>query len=551
MKIALSQLNMHVGNIEENTTKIVFCIKKAQQFNADLIVFPEMAICGYPPLDLLTYREFTSECHQAIENIARICTDIGAVIGSPSFNPEKEGKNLYNSAYFLADGKIRSIHHKTLLPNYDVFDEFRYFEPNRNFDIVEYKGKRIALTICEDLWFEQVFHNDFFNKKLYSIDPVQKLMALQPDFLINISASPFAYTKVQEKKDVFARTAEKYNLPVFMVNQVGANTDLIFEGGSLVVNAKGELFDQSARFEEDFQIYGLNEVMETPAHGTNTAATPAIKLIFQALVLGIRDFFIKTGFTRALIGLSGGLDSAVTTVLAAEALGHENVHCAFIPSEFTSELSGADAKKLAGNLNVSLDEIPIDNLINSFSQTLKPVFDDLPENSTEENIQARIRGTILMSLANKFGLILLNTSNKSELATGYSTLYGDTAGALSVLGDLYKSQVYELAHYINRNRIIIPESTITRPPSAELKKDQKDTDSLPEYEILDKILFRYIEHQNDIAGIVDEGFEVELVKEVVNMVNSSEYKRQQFPPILRVSSKSFGYGRRIPLVARL
>jgi NAD+ synthase (glutamine-hydrolysing) len=550
MKIVLAQTNMHIGNIEENTTRIVFCIKKAQQFNADLIIFPELSICGYPPLDMLESREFALRCHDAVEKIARICTDISAIIGSPSLNTSKEGKSLHNSAYFCAGGKIQSIHHKTLLPDYDVFDEYRYFEPNKEFHVVEHRGIRIAITICEDLWTEQRFLNTFINNRLYAISPMDKLIGQKPDIIVNISASPFASQNVQAKKDIFIEVAKKYKLPVFMVNQVGANTDIIFEGGSLVVNPRGEVFDRISRFEEDFQLYELDEVMNAPAHGLDPAVSSRRKMIFDALVMGIRDFFAKNDFKQAIIGLSGGIDSAVTTVLAAEALGHENVKCVFMPSEYNSEISRQDAGKLAGTINVSLDEISIDSLFDSFKKSLSPLFGDLPENATEENIQARIRGTLLMAIANKFGYILLNTSNKSELAVGYSTLYGDTCGALAVLGDVYKTQVYELAGYINRTEEIIPRTTINRAPSAELREGQEDTDSLPEYDILDQVLFRYIEEQKDPAIITAEGFEDDLVKKVASMVGRSEFKRYQFPPVLRISPKAFGHGRRMPIVAK-
>ncbi len=550
MKIALAQINLHVGNFSENTTKIVFCIKKAQQFNADLVIFPELSICGYPPLDILDYKDFTDKCQDSVEKIAKICTDVAVIIGSPSFNPEKEGKSLYNSAFFLFEGKIQSVHHKTLLPDYDVFDEYRYFEPNKEFSLVEYKGHKIAVTICEDLWYEQNFDNSFGNNRLYTVSPMEKLVGLEPDIIVNISASPFAWSKVRDKKDIFINTAKKYKLPLFMVNQVGANTDLIFEGGSLVVTQNGELFDRVSWFEEDFQIYELQEVRNTPAHGTDPAPTDSMEMLFRALVLGIRDFFIKSGFEKALIGISGGLDSAVTAVLAAEALGYENVHSVFMPSKYSAPISGENARKLADNINISFNEIEIDDLNDSFIKSLAPLFENLPEDTTEENIQSRIRGTLLMAVANKFGFLMLNTSNKSESAVGYSTLYGDMNGALSVLGDLYKTQIYELAGYINRNEEIIPESTIKRAPSAELKENQKDSDSLPEYSLLDKILFRYIEQQKHTSAIVDEGFDREIVEKVVYLVNSTEYKRHQAPPVLRVSSKAFGKGRRMPLVAK-
>ncbi|MFO7924904.1 MAG: NAD+ synthase [Bacteroidales bacterium] len=550
MKIALAQINLHIGNINDNTTRIVFCIKKAQQFNADLVIFPELSVCGYPPLDLLDYKHFTSKCQDTVKKIAKICTDIAVIIGSPSLNPGKEGKSLFNSAFFLYEGKIQSIHHKTLLPDYDVFDEYRYFEPNSVFNIVEYKGKRIAITICEDLWFDQNFEDSSLNKRLYTVSPMEKLAQQNPDFIVNISASPFSRTNIQKKKDVFINTSKKYGLPIFMVNQVGANTDLIFEGGSLVINDKGEIFDRICYFEEDFQIYELQEVLNAPAHGTVPAQTPGTEMIYRALVLGIKDFFAKSGFRKALLGISGGLDSSVTAVIAADALGNENVYSVFMPSGFSSPVSREDAGKLAANIGVSYNEIEIDNLIDSFSSSLAPLFKNLPEDTTEENIQARIRGTLLMAMANKFGLIMLNTSNKSESAVGYATLYGDTNGALSVLGDVYKTQVYELARYINRNEIIIPESTIKRAPSAELKENQKDTDSLPDYDLLDKILFRYIEQKKDVREIAKEGFDRKLVEKILHMVNSTEYKRYQSPPVLRISSKAFGKGRAMPLVAK-
>ncbi len=550
MIIALAQINLHVGNISENMTKIVLCIKKAQQYKADLVVFPELSICGYPPLDMLDYRDFTSKCTDAVENIARICTDIAVIIGSPSLNPNKQGKSLYNSAYFLFAGKIQSIHHKTLLPDYDVFDEYRYFEPNNHFTIAEHNGKRIAITICEDLWFDQKFDNSFYNNRLYSASPMEKLINQNPDFIVNIAASPFSWSKVQQKKEIFINTAKKHGIPVFMVNQVGANTDLIFEGGSLVINHKGELFDRISWFEEDFQIYELQEVLHSPAHGKKQVPTESIQMIYRALVMGIKDFFAKSGFQKALLGLSGGIDSSVVAVLAAEALGHENVYSVYMPSRFSSELSREAACKLAGTLNISFQETGIDNIMDSFQESLKPVFEDIPEDTTEENIQARIRGTLLMAISNKLGLIMLNTSNKSEAAVGYTTLYGDMNGALSVLGDLYKTQIYDLARYINLHKEIIPEDVISRPPSAELKKDQKDTDSLPDYDVLDKILFQYIDQHKDISSIAEEGFDKNLVEKIVHMVNSTEYKRYQSPPPLRISSKAFGRGRRMPLVAK-
>lgn len=551
MKIALAQINPHVGNINENLTRIVFCIKKAQQFHADLVIFPEMTVCGYPPHDMLDYLDFVDRCQDAVGRIARICTDIAVIVGSPSHNPGREGKRLYNSAFFLYEGKIKSIHHKTLLPDYDVFDEYRYFEPNDKFNIVEYKGSRIAITICEDLWYDQSFDNGQKNTRLYKVQPMEKLIGQKPDFIVNISASPFAWTKIRDKKEIFTKTSKKYSLPLFMVNQVGANTDLIFEGGSLVVNQNGELFDRVSWFEEDFHIYDLDEVRNTPPHVTDHKQTGIMEMLFRALVLGIRDYFNKTGNSQALIGLSGGLDSAVTAVLTAEALGYENVHAVFMPSQYTASESWEDARKLADNISISYSEIDIEPLAKMYSKSLEPLFGDLSEDVTEENIQARIRGTLLMAISNKLGFLMLNTSNKSEASVGYTTLYGDMNGALSVLGDVYKTRVRELAAYINRNEEIIPERVIKKAPSAELRPDQKDTDTLPSYEVLDEILFRYIEQQKNAGRIASEGFDKELVEKVVRMVNMSEYKRYQSPPVLRVSSKAFGNGRRMPIVAKI
>ena len=542
MRIALAQLNYRIGDFSENVSKIIRSLKKAEDEGADLAVFAELAICGYPPRDFLEFDDFIAQCYNGILEIAAECTGIAAIVGSPSVNPSERGKPLYNTAYFLCDGRIHGKTHKTLLPNYDVFDEYRYFEPNRlPYDIIDYKGRKIAMTICEDLW-------NITDDPLYVRNPMDELIKLDPDILVNIAASPFNYTQPLTRFGLLKKNAKSYGLPLFYVNHVGGQTELIFDGGSMVIDALGNLCGELERFKEDFRIFD-SAVLGSTA-GPLIPAGPSITLIHPALVMGIRDYFSKMGFSKAILGLSGGIDSAVTLVLAAEALGAENVKAVLLPSRFSSDHSIRDAKELAGNLGVGYEIIPIDNAFRSFEDTLEPQFRGLEFNLTEENIQARIRATILMALSNKFGYILLNTSNKSEAAVGYGTLYGDMSGGLSVLGDLYKTQVYELARYINRDKEIIPLNSLIKPPSAELRPGQIDSDSLPEYEILDKILFQYIENRKGPSGLISMGFEESTVHRVLKLVNASEYKRYQTPPILRVSPRAFGMGRRMPIVGK-
>jgi NAD+ synthase (glutamine-hydrolysing) len=549
MRIALAQLNYHIGNFEENITSMAFAIKKAQQVHADLVVFSELSVCGYPPLDLLESKEFIEKCEWAVNKIASICTDIAAIVGAPSLNPRPNGKNLYNSAFLLYEGKVKEVVHKTLLPTYDIFDEDRYFEPNTNFNVVEFKGKRIALTICEDLWFEQPFNDSFGKNKIYRVSPMEKLSSMDPDMVINISASPFAHNKLEIKREIFRKTARRHSLPVFAVNQVGANTDLIFEGGSMAVNPAGEVYYAMDYFSEDFQVFDLMEVMSRKPVKQEIYSDSA-ELIHNALVMGIKDYFHKTGFQKAILGLSGGIDSAVTMVLAEKALGNENIHVLMMPSKYSSRHSIADAVKLAKNLDVAYHIIDIQPAFDLYLKELEPYFMHTPHDITEENMQSRIRANILMAYANKFELILLNTSNKSEASVGYGTLYGDMCGGLAVLGDVYKTEVYQLARYINQFEEIIPSNTIKKAPSAELRPNQKDTDALPPYEVLDPLLFNYIELKKSAKELVQAGFPADLVERILNLVKSSEYKRYQTPPVLRVSSKSFGRGRRMPLVGK-
>ncbi len=548
MKIALAQLNYHVGNFESNTNKIIDAIKKAENDQCDLIVFSELAICGYPPLDLLEREEFVEQCLIQVDKIAAVCNNIMAIVGCPSINPEPKGKKLFNSAFVLAEGKVNSIHHKTLLPNYDVFDEYRYFQPNSEFKLVELKGKKLAITICEDLWDEQPVFNSFAKSRLYKKSPMKELKQLDPDMVINIAASPFSYNQGQIRQQIISQKAAKNEIPFFYVNQIGANTELVFDGSSLAVNGKGEIINQLRSFSEDIQYCELEEMGSDKAI-VNTPKEK-IELIHDALVLGVKDYFNKMGFTKATLGLSGGIDSAVTVVIAERALGAENVRVLLLPSKYSSDHSIKDAEDLANNLSIQYDIVPIKDIVSSFEDTLAPVFTGLKADVTEENIQARIRGTLLMALSNKFGHILLNTSNKSEAAVGYGTLYGDMNGGLSVLGDVYKTDVFDLARFINKEREIIPINTIVKPPSAELRPDQKDSDSLPDYDVLDQVLFNYIEKNEHPEKIIAAGFEKEVVYKAVRLVNINEYKRFQTAPIIRVSSKAFGLGRRIPLVSK-
>lgn len=546
MKIALAQLNYIIGDFEGNSLKIIEYIDKAKQSGADLVVFSELSVSGYYPNDLLEKKEFIEKAEETVGQIATHCTGIAAIVGAPSINQGEKGKKLHNSAWFLADGKINSVHHKTLLPTYDIFDEYRHFEPNRSFKIIEYKGEKIALTICEDLWDEQPTANEFGKDKLYLTSPLEELSKLNPDFVINISASPFSYNQEDWRKEVLFRKALKHRLPIIYVNQVGAHAELIFDGGSVFINAKGELVKEMKYFSEDFLI------ADTLDHGMTQLQQPVEfeQKIHDALVLGIRDYFAKTGFKKAILGLSGGIDSALVAVLAVHALGSENVKGLLMPSEISSGHSVADALQSAKNLGIAHEIVPIQKMVDEFNLALAPQFAGRNADVTEENIQARTRGILLMAVANKFGMILLNTTNKSECAVGYGTLYGDMNGGISALGDVYKTDIYRLSRWINRNAEIIPLNSILKPPSAELKPNQLDTDSLPDYDMLDKILFGYIEQNKSPEEICDMGFEKEVVRKVIRMVNYNEYKRFQAPPILRISSKSFGFGRIMPLVGR-
>lgn len=557
MKLYLAQQNYLIGDFETNTKKIIDAIIAAKSAGGDLILFSELSVCGYPPRDFLEFRDFITKCNDAIDQIREYADTIAVVIGAPSLNKKTEGKDLHNTAYFLYEKEVKAVIHKTCLPTYDVFDEDRYFEPANEWNLIHFKGKKIAITICEDIW-------NLGDNPLYTTCPMDELKPQKPDLILNLSASPFDYTHVEDRKAIIRRNVEKYRIPLLYCNCVGSQTEIVFDGGSLVFDAKANLIKQLPLFEEALEFVEWREdgSFTEPVHTyayllpeeelSPVSLQPSLCIaeIHNALVSGIRDYFRKMGFTKAILGSSGGIDSAVTLAIACAALGKENVRAVLLPSPYSTTHSVSDAEQLSRNLENPYEIVPIKEVYHSFLDTLKPIFGELPFSLAEENIQSRTRGNLLMAIANKFGYILLNTSNKSELATGYGTLYGDMAGGLGVLGDCYKLQVYELARYINRNKEIIPENIITKPPSAELRPGQKDSDSLPDYSILDPILYQYIERRQGPNEIKSMGFDASLVDRILRLVNMNEYKRNQFCPIIRISPKAFGVGRRMPIVGK-
>jgi NAD+ synthase (glutamine-hydrolysing) len=570
MKIALAQQNYHIGNFAENTRKIIEGIDWAKARGADLVVFSELCICGYPPRDFLEFEDFINKSYEAIDIIKQHADTIGVLVGAPDKNLKREGKDLFNAAFLLYQKEIKTVVHKTCLPTYDVFDEDRYFEQAYEWPLAEFKGKKLAITICEDIW-------NLGDNPLYRTCPMDILIGKQPDIMINLSASPFDYDHDDDRKEMVRFNVLKYKLPMVYCNAVGSQTEIVFDGGSLAFDAQGNVIKEMKYFEEDYALVDLSKPATGQQHIVATNSIQAsdfdkemrvskikdpdqviayltqqrnIREIHTALVLGIKDYFKKMGFTKAIIGSSGGIDSAVTVILACEALGKENIRAVLMPSQYSTGHSVSDAEQLSKTIGNPYDIIPIKNIYESFLTELKPIFKDLPFSVAEENIQSRTRGNILMAIANKFGYILLNTSNKSELATGYGTLYGDMAGGLGVLGDVYKMQVYALARYINKEKEIIPNNIIDKAPSAELRPEQKDSDSLPEYAVLDKILYQYIERRQGPQEITAMGIDAALVNRILKMVNSNEYKRNQFCPIIRISSKAFGVGRRMPIVGK-
>jgi len=557
MKIFLAQQNYHIGNFESNTEKIILAIEEAKTKGGDLIIFSEMCVSGYPARDFVEFNDFIDKCYASVDDIRKHADTIGVLIGGPARNTQQKGKSLFNAAFFLYEQEIKAEIHKTLLPTYDVFDEYRYFEPAFDWQVVPFKGKKLAITICEDIW-------NLGDNPLYRICPMDKLMEQQPDIMLNISASPFDYTHDEDRKSVIKSNVQKYHLPMFYCNAIGSQTEVVFDGASLIFDKHANLIKSLPMFEEAIEWVELLDdgtinapIIEPASRVPDKELNPAsleptlnIAQVYDALVLGIRDYFTKMGFGKAIIGSSGGIDSAVTLAIACDALGKENVRAILMPSPYSTDHSVDDAVKLSENLGNPFDIVRINDVYESFLNTLKPIFQDLPFSLAEENIQSRSRGNLLMAISNKFGYILLNTSNKSELATGYGTLYGDMAGGLGVLGDCYKLQVYALAAFINRHKEIIPDNIITKAPSAELRPNQKDSDSLPDYSILDQILYQYIEKRLGPVEIKAQGYDLALVDKTLKMVNNNEYKRNQFCPIIRVSPKAFGVGRRVPIVGK-
>lgn len=541
MKIAIAQLSLHIGHFDYNFSKIKEAVSDAKNNGADLILFPELTTCGYPPRDFLEFKDFINQSNEVIEKTRLLADGIAIVLGAPTVNPKIEGKDLFNSAVFMADQEIVDITNKTLLPTYDVFDEYRYFEPNKEFNIVEWNGKRIAVTVCEDIW------NLNNENPLYTINPMDELAKQKPDFILNLSASPFHSKQAITRKNIVRKNSKTFGIPLFYANHSGAQTELIFDGGSLVANSKGEIVSELPYFTECIEIVDLDEVDSLVPIEQKVSE---MELIHDALVVGIKDYFDKLGFKKAILGLSGGIDSALVLVLAVKALGKENVLSVLLPSQYSSDHSINDATELCDNLDSPYKIINIKEGYYTIEKTLQEHFDNKEPNVAEENIQARLRALYLMGLSNKDGYILLNTSNKSEASVGYGTLYGDMAGGISVIGDLYKVQVVDLCKFINRDEEIIPDNIITKPPSAELKPDQKDSDSLPPYVILDAILYNYIEKRKGPKEIVAMGYDEALVKRILLMVNRNEWKRHQTAPVLRVSTKAFGMGRRMPIVAK-
>jgi len=557
MKIFIAQQNYHIGNFEYNIQKIISAIETAKAAGGDLILFSEMSVCGYPARDFVEFNDFIAKCYDAIDRIKMHADTIGVIIGSPAKNQFQKGKSLFNAAFFLHEQSIKAEIHKTLLPTYDVFDEYRYFEPAYEWKTILFKGKRLAITICEDIW-------NLGDSPLYRICPMDLLMEEQPDIMLNLSASPFDYTHDEDRKSVIKANVLKYKIPMFYCNAVGSQTEIVFDGASMIFDKDANLYQSIPLFKEALISATVNadgsidgSILEPASRVPNKELNPAtleptlnIAQVYDALVLGIRDYFSKMQFSKAIIGSSGGIDSAVTLALACDALGKENVRAILMPSPYSTDHSVNDAVALSKNLENPYDIVRINDVYETFLQTLEPIFNGLPFSLAEENIQSRSRGNLLMAISNKFGYILLNTSNKSELATGYGTLYGDMAGGLGVLGDCYKLQVYALANYINRHSEIIPNNIIDKAPSAELRPNQKDSDSLPDYAVLDQILYQYIEKRQGPAEIKALGFDAALVDRTLKMVNTNEYKRNQFCPIIRISPKAFGVGRRVPIVGK-
>jgi NAD+ synthase (glutamine-hydrolysing) len=543
VKIALGQINPTVGDFKGNGGKIIDFARRAQSVGAGLILFPELSVCGYPPRDLVERSSFVAHNSETLEHIAAETRGIAVICGVVTPAHAETGKSVMNSAALVRDGKIAFVQSKMLLPTYDVFDEMRNFAPAARQQLLPFCGKQMALTICEDAWNDK----HFWNKRLYTFDPVEALIKSGGNFVLNISASPFWLGKREFRREMLASIARTQKVPVAMVNQVGGNDSLVFDGSSLVLNPAGEVIAQGKSFEEDliyFDSDRLTGEIHPQMEGEEASA-------YAALVLGTRDYVNKCGFRKVIVGLSGGIDSALTAVIAADAVGAENVIGVGMPGPYSSQGSIDDARALAQNLGIRFELLSIDEVFAAYRKTLRTVFCGLKEDTTEENIQSRARGALLMALSNKFGAIVLSTGNKSELGVGYCTLYGDMVGGLAVISDVPKTMVYRLSHYVNSRRPVIPQASLEKPPSAELRPDQKDSDTLPPYEVLDAILEDYVEESRSAEQIATaRGFDVTLVERVIRMVERAEYKRQQAAPGLKISPKAFGYGRRFPIAAK-
>jgi NAD+ synthase (glutamine-hydrolysing) len=545
--VALAQINPTVGDFLGNQRKIEAYTRDAAQRGARLVVFPEMAICGYPPGDLLERPAFTAKCQQVVDAIAQLTTESGISIlcGTVTPSPNTTGKRRMNSAVLLQQGRVVFTQSKRLLPYYDVFDEQRYFAPAETQRICTVDGRLVAITICEDAWNDK----NFWPQRLYSVDPVEHLMQQGAGLILNLSASPYHRDKRALRMQMLSAIAQRHQTPVLMVNQVGGNDSLIFDGSSLAIAPDGRCMAQAASFAEDLVLVDL-ETMTGDQHATHTTEEDAA--VYEALVLGTRDYVRKCGFSKAVVGLSGGIDSALVACIATEALGKENVLGVGMPSEYSSQGSIDDARQLAENLGIAFELLPIQPVFETAKSTLAALFAGLPADTTEENLQSRIRGLLLMALSNKLSALVLTTGNKSEMSVGYCTLYGDMVGALAVIGDVFKTVVYRLSRWVNREREVIPGNTLTKAPSAELRPEQKDTDSLPPYDVLDPILEAYVEHYLGVEGIAaEQGQSLDLVRRVVQLVERSEYKRQQAAPVLKVTQKSFGSGRRFPIAVKV
>ncbi len=543
MKIALTQINTTIGDFTGNAAKIIDAINRALRMGCDLAIFSEMVVPGYPPTDYIDKSDFIAKTLETLDEIARAAVGIGVIVGYPDPSNDRGGKQLYNAAALVFEGNVMAKSFKTLLPSYDVFDENRYFQPGTSNAVCSFKGTRLGITICEDIWNDK----DFFSERLYPNDPVEVLASQGMDLLVNISGSPFYVEKCLLRTSILKNIAQKYGVPVAYVNQVGGNDALLFDGGSMVIDAGGTVQARALEFEEDIVTYDLESNIGDLRPGlVNQEA-----LVYRALVTGTRDYVVKCGFNKAIVGLSGGIDSSLTACIAADALGKDQVWGIAMPSPYSSRESIEDAEQLALRLGIRFRALPITAIFDAYREELAPLFAGCEEDLTEENLQARIRGTLLMAVANKFKALLLTTGNKSELAVGYCTLYGDMCGALAVISDIPKTMVYRVCHYLNRDKEIIPERVLTKPPSAELKPNQTDQDTLPPYDILDQILAAYIEENQSVPEIINRGFDKNTVIDIIQRIHRNEYKRQQAAPGLKVTTKAFGTGRRYPIAHKI